>query len=81
MKYIKSLDISKLSSNLPRIIKKSYSIKDDLTAKQIAKGYVVSNLGQIIKQSVQVLQLSGYASLDALLEPTQSKLIRESISF
>ena len=67
MKYIKSLDISKLSSNLPRIIKKSYSIKDDLTAKQIA--------------SVQVLQLSGYASLDALLEPTQSKLIRESISF
>ena len=81
MKYIKSLDISKLSSNLPRIIKKSYSIKDDLTAKQIAKGYVVSNLGPIIKQSVQVLQLSGYASLNALLGPTQSKLIRESISF
>ena len=47
----------------------------------MARNHVISNFDTFIRECVQVLKLSGYASLDTLLELIQSKLIRELIFF
>ena len=80
MKFTKTSDIAKFSSSLLNVVKELYSITDERTAEQIAMNHVMSDLDPSIKDSVQILQLSGNANLDTLLELVKTKLVGESSS-
>ena len=67
------MKIKQFCSELYTAIRELYDINDENAIQSIAIPHVVSNLDDAVKVDVKLLQLSGNAKLENILELAESK--------
>ena len=67
------MKIKQFCSELYTVVRELYGINDENAIQSIAILHVVSNLDDAVKGDVKLLQLSGNAKLENILELAESK--------
>ena len=76
-KFTRSTDISTFCPQLKQIIQELYNIVEPDTVELIAVNHIIAELEPSLRESVKILQLTGHARLENVLELIKSKMVSE----
>ena len=74
------MNISNFVTDLRNTINELYNIKDEKAVDLIAISHVTTSLDEELREPIRILQLSGTATLEGILELIQSKQTQHSFS-